>query len=91
MTIKELAKSLVRRIVWPDAYSEQRYIAQLRNKYGIAVGEGTRIFEPHTQTIDITRPYMLEIGRYVKIARNCTILLSPTFPIPGILIHTERL
>lgn len=72
--MKKILKQFFRRLIWPDAYSEQRYISQLRNKYGIAVGEGTRVFEPHTQMIDVTRPHMLEIGRYVKIARNVTIL-----------------
>lgn len=74
MAVKAILKKIFRRLIWPDAYSEQRYISQLRNKYGISIGEGTRVFEPHTQAIDITRPHMLEIGKYVKIARNVTVL-----------------
>lgn len=74
MPIKKILKKVFRCLIWPDAYSEQRYISQLRNKYGISVGEGTRVFEPHTQNIDVTRPHMLKLGKYVKIARNVTIL-----------------
>jgi len=86
--MKKIVKTLLRRLIWPDSYSEQRYIHQLRHKYGIAVGEGTRVFEPNTQTIDVTRPHMLEIGKYVKIARNVTILChdysrSVCISIPG--------
>lgn len=88
MFVKEILKKVFRYLIWPDAYSEQRYISQLRNKYGISIGEGTRIFEPQTQSIDITRPHMLEIGKYVKIARNVTIIChdysrSVCISIPG--------
>lgn len=88
MAMKQILKKIFSRLIWPDAYSEQRYIYQLRNKYGISVGEGTRVFEPHTQTIDVTRPHMLEIGKCVKIARNVTIMChdysrSVCISIPG--------
>lgn len=41
---------------------------------GIQVGSHTVFFDPHTQTIDRERPWMLKIGDYCKITRGTTIL-----------------
>lgn len=41
---------------------------------GCKIGEHTIIYEPSKSTIDITRPYLLDIGDFVKITKGVTIL-----------------
>lgn len=41
---------------------------------GVEIGKGCVLFEPLTNFIDTTRPYMLTIGEYVKITRGVIIL-----------------
>lgn len=49
------------------------YIKAMRKK-GMRIGEGTTIFDPTTVFLDHTRPWMIEIGKNVKITRGVTIL-----------------
>lgn len=49
------------------------YLKYLRG-LGMSIGEGTVIFEPRKTTIDVTRPWLIEIGTDVKITKNVTIL-----------------
>ena len=60
-------------IVWSD-YSIPEYNNYLGKK-GILVGPHTAVFEPRNTFIDLTRPFMLEIGDFVKITRGCVILV----------------
>ncbi len=66
--------SLIKRIFFPDTYSESAYISALKNKYHIDIGDHCKIWSPNQTHIDTQRPHMLHIGDYVKITRNVTIL-----------------
>lgn len=41
---------------------------------GCKVGDHTIIYEPSKSTIDTTRPYLIDIGSFVKITKGVTIL-----------------
>lgn len=64
---------ILRKIILKEKYNSDTYIKYLRKK-GIKIGKGTTIYEPRNVCIDKTEPYLLEIGQYVKITRNVTIL-----------------
>ena len=49
------------------------YTSYLRKK-GIRIGENTFFYSPWTITVDILRPWMVEIGNNVHITAGCTIL-----------------
>jgi len=53
--------------------SSKAYIKYLRS-IGCKVGNHTIIYEPAQSTIDITRPYLVKIGDFVKITKGVTIL-----------------
>lgn len=54
--------------------SSKKWIDYLR-KQGMTIGEGTTIFsKPMFLMLDITRPWMIEIGRNVQIARDVKML-----------------
>lgn len=53
--------------------SSKEFVEDLRSK-GIKIGEGTVFFNPSSVTIDVTRPYLLEIGKYTKITQGTIIL-----------------
>ena len=54
--------------------SSEKWIDYLR-KQGMTIGEGTTIFsKPMFVILDITRPWMIEIGRNVQIARDVKML-----------------
>lgn len=67
-------KTIFKRLLFPDTYSEAAYIEALRNKYHVDIGGGCRIWSPNLTHIDVQRPHMLHIGNYVKITNNVTIL-----------------
>lgn len=54
-------------------FSSESYVRWLRN-IGVRIGEGCIIYTPKFTHIDITRPYMLNIGCDVRIAKGVTIL-----------------
>ena len=54
-------------------YDSESYVSYLKS-IGVKVGDSVKIFSPQTTIIDITRPYLLEIGNSVKITANVTIL-----------------
>ena len=54
--------------------SPNTWIEYLRNQ-GMRIGEGTTIFaKPFFVTIDISRPWLIEIGKNVQITKGVTIL-----------------
>ena len=67
-------KTLIKKMLFPNTYSEQAYINYLRNKQGIDIGENCKIWSPNNTYIDTQRPHMLHIGKEVKITRGVTIL-----------------
>lgn len=71
--IKVLIKNFFKKIIYKEKYSSQAYINWLR-KQGMKIGERTKIFAPTKTTIDITRPWLIEIGNDVQITEGVTIL-----------------
>ena len=53
--------------------NSSRYIKYLR-KAGVTIGEECIIYEPKKTTIDLTRPYLLDIGDNVRITKGVIIL-----------------
>lgn len=66
-------KQLIRRVVIGAKSDSHAYVSFLRKK-GVQVGERTTFFSPTTNTIDLTRPWLLEIGDDVQITNGVTIL-----------------
>ncbi|MFL2116463.1 DapH/DapD/GlmU-related protein [Marinilactibacillus psychrotolerans] len=61
------------RVLHPNRYSSEAYTKHLRN-HGCLVGEGTYFFSPLDTQIDLSRPFLVEIGKYCKITRGVHIL-----------------
>lgn len=53
--------------------NNQIYLKYLRKK-GIKIGNNVNFYSPWTSTIDIQRPWMIEIGNDVHITSGCRIL-----------------
>ena len=54
--------------------NSEKYIKYLR-KVGMKIGNGTKIFaKPFSVTIDVTRPFLIEIGSNVQITKGVKIL-----------------
>lgn len=68
-----LIKGLINKLLRRSTLSSETYVDYLRKK-GVAVGECVKFFAPQTNTIDITRPYLLKIGNRVKITERVVIL-----------------
>ncbi len=64
--IKDLAKRLV--------YGKpENYVEHLRS-LGVRIGERTVFFDPRSCLVDVTRPWLVEIGDDVQITRGLTLL-----------------
>lgn len=72
MKIKMLLFKLQKKFL-PKTIKSKRYIEILKNE-GVKIGEGTYFFNPSTNTIDYTRPNLLNIGKYCKITAGVKIL-----------------
>lgn len=53
--------------------TSKEFISELKGK-GVEIGKGTVIWDPSKTTIDVSRPWMLKIGEYVKITSGVVIL-----------------
>jgi acetyltransferase-like isoleucine patch superfamily enzyme len=51
----------------------ETYIEYLR-KSGVLIGKQVKFYNPRTNVVDMTRPYLIEIGDKVKITRGVVIL-----------------
>lgn len=66
-------KEIIKKIIYREKYNSDTYITYLRKK-GITIGKRVQIFDPQNVCIDITRPYLIDIGNDVQITRGVTIL-----------------
>lgn len=73
MNLANLFKTFATELVYGHKASEQRYIRWLGSQ-GMRIGEHVHIYSPWTVKVDTQRPWMIEIGDYVKIAADCSIL-----------------
>lgn len=53
--------------------SSSKYIEFLKKK-GVKIGKGTVFFYPYNSFVDLTRPWLIEIGNNVQITKNVSIL-----------------
>lgn len=65
---------LLKRLVFPESYSQEVFISVLKNKYHVDIGDNCRIYSPNSIYIDKQRGHMLHIGNNCKLTRNVTIL-----------------
>lgn len=70
--IKNIFKNIRLKIIYGYRGKSEWYVEHIR-KSGAKIGKNVTIFDPDT-CIDITRPWLLEIGDNVKITRGVTIL-----------------
>lgn len=68
-----MIKDLVKRVLYPHAYSSEAFAGHLRSK-GVEVGEGCYFFDARTINVDLQRPHMLRFGNYVKVTGYVHIL-----------------
>lgn len=73
MNIIAQIKEKVKKKILGTRYNNETFISYLR-QLGVEIGENTIFFSPSQTTIDVTRPYLLKIGKGVKITANVTIL-----------------
>lgn len=66
-------KSLIRKLILGHKSDSESFVNYYR-KLGTKIGERTIIFEPTKTFIDVTRPFLVEIGDDVQITRGVTIL-----------------
>lgn len=68
-----MIKKIIRKLLCGPKADSESYIAHLRS-LGMRIGENTRIVVPTKSTIDITRPFLINIGNNVIITEGVTIL-----------------
>lgn len=66
-------RDFLKRLAYGQRASSKSYINHLRS-LGMVIGENTAIYSPTHCVIDLTRPWMVEIGSNVSITQNVTIL-----------------
>ena len=66
-------KRFIKKIIYGERADDVTYLQALRAG-GAKIGERVRIFDSRSTTIDLTRPWMLDIGNDVQIAAGVTIL-----------------
>ncbi len=68
-----LLKELVKKVVKGYLYNSETYIRHLR-EIGCSIGEDVTFYNPSTNEIDETRPWLISIGNHVNITRGVTIV-----------------
>lgn len=71
--MKKILKKIVKKLIYKEKCDSETYIQYLK-KNGAKIGERTILYEPISNCIDSTRPYLIEIGDDVQITRGVTIL-----------------
>ena len=63
----------LKRILVGHKYSSESYVNYLR-KLGVKIGDFTRFYNVEYALVDVSRPYLIEIGNNVKLTKGITIL-----------------
>lgn len=66
-------RDTLKKIVYGHKATSERYIAHLRS-LGVKIGEECTVYAPTKTQIDLTRPWLIDIGGNVKITEGVTIL-----------------
>ncbi|MGR5966729.1 hypothetical protein ACT7DB_31655 [Bacillus cereus] len=62
-------KKIVKKIIYGNRADSSSYVSFLRNA-GCSIGDKTVIYDPPSTFIDVTRPWLINIGEGVKIAKR---------------------
>lgn len=73
MKFAQKLKEMLKKRIYGPKYDSKSYIHHLRST-GVRIGEGTVIYNPRSVLIDATRPWLIDIGKYVKITHGVVIL-----------------
>lgn len=68
-----MIKKILKRLLWRERASSSEYVKFLTKK-GCKVGKGTTFFSPKDTWIDVTRPWLIDIGEDVQITGGVTVL-----------------
>ena len=68
-----MLKKIIRKIILREKYNSASFVRYLRSK-GVFVDESAYFVSPSKTLVDLTRPYLIEIGRHVTITEGCAIL-----------------
>lgn len=68
-----LIEFIRRKFIYRNFYNNDTFVSYLR-RLGVEVGDNTKFFAPRNVVVDVTRPYLLKIGKGVKITSGVTIL-----------------
>lgn len=71
--MKDKIKTFLLYLKYNYKATSKSYVYYLRKK-GIKIGENTNFYSPWTISVDIQRPWMIEIGDNVHITSGCNIL-----------------
>ncbi len=64
---------MLKKIIFKEKYNSDTYIKYLKN-LGVRIGEGTIFYDVRSNLIDLTRPWLIEIGSNVQFTKGCSIL-----------------
>lgn len=68
-----MLRKLIRKFVYREKVDSCTYVRWMR-KQGAKIGQNTIVFNPSKTTIDMTRPWLVDIGDNVQITEGVTIL-----------------
>lgn len=66
-------KKMLKKLVYKEKLDSESYIKYLRQQ-GAKIGKRVNIYAPNKTLIDMTRPWLIDIGDDVQITENVTIL-----------------
>ena len=69
----EAIKRFVKKLVYKEKADSDTYVRYLR-KIGCKIGSDVTVYVPTKTLIDITRPFLIDIGDHVRITEGVTIL-----------------
>lgn len=71
--MKNVIKNWIRKLIYGEKSSSEAYVCYLR-KCGVKIGERTKFYASMKNIIDLTRPWLIELGNDVQITEGVTIL-----------------
>ena len=64
-----VCKKIVKKIIYGNRADSSSYVSFLRNA-GCSIGDKTVIYDPPSTFIDVTRPWLINIGEGVKLQKG---------------------
>ena len=68
-----MLKQIIKKIILREKYDSNTYIKYLKNK-GVSIDDSAYFVAPSKTLVDLTRPYLIDIGKHVTITEGCAIL-----------------